>query len=267
MRGGLLSLVSVLAVGCQVPGGPNPGSFDALEERQEAVAKGEEEMAQPEEAAAEADRWVRIGTTVRGLPIRRKDVGHGPRKVLWIGGIHGNEIEGSVATAKLEDAFLDSGLSSTVSLTMVEDINPDGRAANRRTNANGVDLNRNFPAKNALPKSKPLSQPESRVLHDLILELKPDCVLVAHSWGRKSRGPHRFINFDGPADRLANIFSVISGFPVKVSKHLPATPGSLGSWVGIDMQVPILTIEWARGTPPDQAWIDTREAILAVIRG
>lgn len=220
------------------------------------------------EVEPEQTDWIEIGVSVRGLPIRCKTVGEGPRRVLWVGGIHGNEREGAVATANLESAFRSaSDLWKHVTLTIIEDINPDGSAAGTRRNANRVDLNRNFPAKNALPKSRPLSEPESRVLRDVIESVEPDTVLVAHSWGRKPKGPKRFINYDGPAERLASIFELISGYPVKLSRHLPPTPGSLGSWVGIDRQIPILTIEYMRGVDPELAWTETREAILAVIRG
>lgn len=211
--------------------------------------------------------WKSIGTSVEGRPIRCRRVGHGPRRVLWIGGIHGNEREGSVATAELASAFRAAGLVASVTLTIVEDCNPDGSAAGTRGNANGVDLNRNFPASNARPGTTPLSEPESRALHDLIVAGQPHAVLVAHSWGVKARGPKQFINFDGPAEDLARTFSSISGYELLRSYRMPPTRGSLGSWVGIDMQVPILTIEYMRGKDPTEAWIDTREAILAVIAG
>ena len=48
--------------------------------------------------------------------------------------------------------------------------------------------------------------------------------------------------------------------------HL-GTPGSLGSFVGIDLEIPILTIEYERGKDQALTWSETRSAILAVIRG
>ena len=206
--------------------------------------------------------WQSIGESVEGRSLQYRKVGHGHRCVLWVGGIHGNEVEGTVATARLPAAFQEvPGLLAEVTLHIVEDMNPDGRAAHRRTNSRGVDLNRDFPASNRR-SGRGLSQPESRVIHDLILKLQPDLVIVAHSWGGRY-----FINFDGPGHRIAQLFREKSGFPVVPSSNIAATPGSMGSWCGWDMGIPILTLEWLRGTPPEGAWRDTRDAILAVIRG
>ena len=74
-----------------------------------------------------------------------------------------------------------------------------------------------------------------------------------------------FINFDGPARTYAERFHEKSGYPVVESDALHSTPGSLGSWVGLDLGVPILTLEYRRGLDPDTAWIETRDAILAVL--
>lgn len=192
-------------------------------------------------------------------------VGHGPRRVLWIGGIHGDEREGHFATAELPRAFAAiPGALEAVTLTILEDVNPDGSARNTRGNRNGVDLNRNYPAKNYLPGDgrgeSPLDQPESKVLHDLVIEERPHLVVVAHAW----RQDH-FINFDGPAEHLAELFAQRSGYRVKASDKIAPTPGSLGSWIGRGLGIPILTLEYERGTDPHVAWMDTRDAILAVI--
>ena len=209
--------------------------------------------------------WQVIGQSVEGRALRVMRIGDGPRRVLWVGGIHGDEREGQVATANLPDAFeAIPGAMSQVTLTILEDANPDGSAHSTRTNANGVDLNRNYPAGNYLPGdgrgARPLDQPEARVLHDLVLAERPHLVVVAHAW----RNDH-FINFDGPAQRHAELFSQRSGFRVKPSDKIAPTPGSLGSWVGRTLQVPILTLEYERGTSPMANWLDTRDAILAVI--
>ena len=197
--------------------------------------------------------------------LRVLTVGRGPRRVLWVGGIHGDEREGAIATRELPHAFADvPGAQSTVTLTILEDVNPDGTANGSRHNADGVDLNRNYPARNFVPGRSygrhPLDQPEAKALHELIEAERPHLVIVAHSW----RGDH-FVNFDGPAKELAELFAARSGYRVKPSDRIAPTPGSLGSWVGRTLDVPILTLEYERGTDPLTAWLDTRAAILAVV--
>jgi len=211
--------------------------------------------------------WQVIGSSVQGRPLRLMRLGDGPRRVLWVGGIHGDEREGAIATERLPEAFFAiPGAASMVTLTILEDANPDGSAARTRTNANGVDLNRNYPANNYLPGDgrgqSPLDQPEAKALHDLVLAERPHLIVVAHAW----RKDH-FINFDGPAVREAELFSRKSGFRVKPSDRIAPTPGSLGSWVGRTLGMPILTLEYERGTDPLANWLDTRDAILAVVLG
>lgn len=224
-------------------------------------------------SASRADRvaalpaWRTIGKSVEGRPLRVMTLGSGPRKALWVGGIHGDEREGKVATAELPRAFLDTpGAAEAVTLTILEDANPDGSARNTRANKNGVDLNRNYPAKNYLPGQgrgeAPLDQPEAKALHDLVLAVRPDVMIVAHAW----RGD-TFINFDGPAERLAERFGRESGMRVKPSDKIAPTPGSLGSWVGHTLRWPILTLEYLRGSDQRANWQKTRSAILAVIVG
>jgi protein MpaA len=222
----------------------------------------------PEPARAPALTWREIGVSVQGRPLRATAIGSGPRRVLWVGGIHGDEREGALATAALPAAFLaEPGASERVTLHLLEDANPDGSALHVRGNANGVDLNRNWPARNFVVDRRsngrqPLSQPESKALHDLLLSIEPHLVIVAHSW----RGDH-FVNYDGPGQQLAELFSRHSGYPVRTSQSMAPTPGSLGSWAGNERGIPILTLEYLRGRNPEDAWRETRTAILAVILG
>ncbi|WP_328354351.1 DUF2817 domain-containing protein [Mycobacterium sp. NBC_00419] len=211
--------------------------------------------------------WQVIATSVQGRPIRARTIGDGPRRVLFIGGIHGDEAEGAYSTAQLPRAFIEAGLTDAVTLTILEDANPDGRAAHTRTNANRVDINRNFPAtnfdtSNAAYGSQPLSQPESRAVYDTVARLHPDLVVVAHSWqGRQ------FLNFDGPARQLAERFSALSGLRVEESSAFAPTPGSLGSYVGRDRGIPILTVEVLKGADPKDVWDQIHAALLEVISG
>lgn len=212
-------------------------------------------------------QWRTAGISVQGRPIRTMTVGHGPRRVLFIGGIHGDEAEGSYTTAQLPQAFTAAALADRVTLTIIEDANPDGRAANTRGNANGVDVNRNFPAPNFDPTDPangetPLSQPESRAVYALIEATKPDLIVSMHSWHDKE-----FINFDGPAREIADRFSAASGLPVTASTEFAPTPGSLGSYAGRDRKRPVLTIELRRGSDPKADWEQIKGALLAAIAG
>ena len=213
------------------------------------------------------DGWDVAGQSVQGRPILVRRFGHGPFKVLWVGGIHGDEIEGSVATANLPAAFHAAGLDDKVTLTIIWDANPDGRAAHTRTNHHGVDLNRDFPALSfgygarSSTGKPPLSQPESRAVYNLAMTEQPNLIVACHSW----RGD-QFINYDGPAASLAARFSSLSGFPVKTTDQIGGPyDGSLGHWGGIDMGIASLTIEWLHGTDPQIAWRRASAAILAVI--
>lgn len=221
----------------------------------------------PPSAAVAGNGWRVLGVSVQGRPIRTLTLGHGLRKVLFIGGIHGDEPEGGYSTTQLPAAFEAAGLADAVTLTILEDANPDGRAAFKRGNANGVDINRNFPASNFDTSNPayggaPLTQPESRLLFDLISRLSPDLVLVVHSWVDK-----QFVNFDGPARQIAERFSVDSGMPLTPSGDFAPTPGSLGSFVGRDRRTPVVTIELRKGSDPKVDWEQIHSAVLNAIAG
>jgi protein MpaA len=210
--------------------------------------------------------WRVIGQSIEGRDIRLYRVGHGPRVVLWIDGIHGNEPEGAASTARLPAAFLaDPSRAARVTLHLIEDLNPDGRAASTRFNAAGIDLNRNFSLAFAPAKrhgAAPLDQPEAALLAAQLRLLRPALVIAVHSWPER-----HFINHDGPAADLAARFSALSGYPAVPSDGLQPTPGSLGSWVGLGMGIPVLTLEHRRDSDPVDCWEKTGSAILAVIDG
>ena len=63
------------------------------------------------------------------------------KNILVIGVFHGDEPQGKF----LIENYLKGNKSS---LLFIPCLNPDGLAGNIRTNANGVDLNRNFPTRN-----------------------------------------------------------------------------------------------------------------------
>lgn len=221
----------------------------------------------PVEQPSSDASWRIAGTSVQGRPIRTLTLGSGSRRVLFVGGIHGDEQEGAYSTARLPAAFNNAGLGESVTLTIIEDLNPDGRTASSRTNANGVDLNRNFPASNFDVRELssggfPLSQPESRLFVDLISDVNPELVIVIHSWTGKE-----FVNYDGPAQQLAERFAANSGMPITPSSDFAPTPGSLGSYVGRDRGIAVMTIELRKGSDPKLDWERIDSALLNAIAG
>jgi protein MpaA len=127
------------------------------------------------------------GHSVLGTPItarRLGNAGDGP-KVLVFGAVHGNERAGIAIVRRLAH----DAQSRQVRLWVVRDLNPDGSLANTRGNAIGVDINRNFPWRwrpgSALGTDfyagvSPLSEPESRFAHRVILRLRPDITIWFH---------------------------------------------------------------------------------------
>lgn len=223
-------------------------------------------------AAAHAPRpaavvaWQPIGLSSQGRPIEAITLGSGVRRVLLIGGIHGDEPEGG-RTINAVAAYL-AALRSDATIRIIRDLNPDGSAAHTRTNARGVDLNRNWPARNFAPGGErggaPLSEPETRTLAAELEGFRPDLVLVCHA---ARNGP--FVNFDGPAGDLAQSFAGAAAQTDPRWRVVPAmgypTPGSLGSLLGVDRGVPILTIEFARGHDPEAAWAAMRDGLGEVL--
>jgi protein MpaA len=132
------------------------------------------------------DDVLQFGTSVQGRPlevIRRGDPNG--RRVLVVGVIHGNEAAGAAIVDDLRSLPVPPG----VELWLVPSLNPDGQAINDRQNANGVDLNRNFPAKWA-PLGTPgvwqyggpaaASEPETQAMVALGESIQPDLVLWYH---------------------------------------------------------------------------------------
>lgn len=186
-------------------------------------------------------------------------------RLYIIASIHGNEAEGLAVIDRLADDLRASPTTATIRI--VRDMNPDGTAARSRTNAAGVDLNRNWPARSFTPSSdrgpSPLSEPESAAVLADIERFAPTLVIVLHS---TAAGP--FVNYDGPAADAATRFATAavahdSRWRVVPDMGYP-TPGSIGSLIGDDRQIPILTIEFRRGQPQDSVWPALRDGVRAV---
>jgi protein MpaA len=163
---------------------------------------------------------VEIGRSVEGRPLVALERGTpGGRVVLVVGVIHGDEDAGVAIVDRLRTLPVPDG----VDLWLVESMNPDGQADERRTNANLVDLNRNFPRRWA-PLGEPgdwqyggtgaASEPETAAMVELITSLQPDLAIWYH------QDLFRIAPAQGRAGRLRQQYADLTGLPV-----LPVTGG------------------------------------------
>jgi murein peptide amidase A len=133
-----------------------------------------------------------FGESAQGRTLSATNVGarDRSRRVLVVGSIHGDEPAGHEVIGRLRRRRLNVGAA----LWTVRTVNPDGAAANRRGNAHGVDLNRNFPYRwraSEPPGSgyyqgpEPASEPETRDTMRFIRHLEPDVTIWLHQpWGQ-----------------------------------------------------------------------------------
>lgn len=220
--------------------GMNPGDGFAPSDEETASGMG----AWPWQALASThlDRAVRATQLHTGGP--------GARRVYLIAGIHGSEPEGRRALDLIAAELESAARSADITLRIIDDANPDGTARRQRTNSRGVDLNRNWPAQNFLPGAErgpsPLSEPETQAIAADLDAFAPDLVIVLHSI---NSGP--FVNYDGPAVAVAGAFADAALHADQRWRVVPnmgyPTPGSLGSYLGQDRGIAIITIEFKRG--------------------
>jgi murein endopeptidase len=160
----------------------------------------------PEAAALAA---LLLGHSERDAPIRAHRTGDTTswRKVLVVGCIHGNECAGTAVVEALRRS------RPSADLWLVPNLNPDGRRLGIRTNARGVDLNRNFPwgwRRRGRPWDpqhsgvRPWSERETRIARSLIRRVRPDVTIWYHqpqglvrAWGASVPEARRFARLAG----------------------------------------------------------------------
>ena len=146
-----------------------------------------------------------LGRSYEGRPIRVVHIaGDGPR-MLVVGCIHGDECEGLEVTRLLARS------KPRADLWLVHQLNPDGYAGRGRTNARGVDLNRDF--RNA-------TQRETRIARKLILRLRPDVTIWFHQ-------PQSVVRAWGPSRSIARRYARLAGVPYR---SLAWPVGSASRW-------------------------------------
>jgi protein MpaA len=204
-----------------------------------------------------------LGSSAGGRPIELKRLSQGPVPLLLIGGVHGDEPEGFFLVEKFADEGFWKELENKASLWVLPRLNPDGCSIEERTNANGVDLNRNMPtqdwsAEARAPRYNPGpragSEPETQILMKLIERIKPRLIISAHSW-------KPMINYNGPCRKLAELMARANAYTISDDIGYP-TPGSLGTWAGWERKIPTITLEIERHSSPETIWTTHAKALL-----
>ena len=181
-----------------------------------------------------------LGRSYQGRPIQAIHVrGDGPR-VLVIGCIHGDECEGIEVTRLLARSH------PAADLWLVHQLNPDGYAARRRTNAHGVDLNRDF---------REATQRETRIARKLILRLRPDVTIWFHQ-------PQSVVRAWGASRATARRYARLAGVPYR---SLVWPPGSASRWQNGIGQTSFV-VELPPGELPDALARRHADAVLALAR-
>jgi protein MpaA len=167
------------------------------------------------------DRSYEIGRSVQGRPITVVERGTpGGKVVLVVGVIHGNETAGVEVVRDLVTAPVPEGIH----LYLVESMNPDGQAHDTRTNANQVDLNRNFPLRWAplgepgdweYGGSGPASEPETQAMVALTMEIQPELAVWYH------QDLNRLSPATGEKGRMVERYADLTGLPI-----MPVTGGT-----------------------------------------
>jgi protein MpaA len=185
--------------------------------------------------------------------------------VLFLGGVHGDELPTVYLMFKLAHYVKENpSLFQDKCIVIAPLLNTDGFLSNQqtRTNANGIDINRNFPTKDwktkairqwkakgkiarYYPGAKPASEQETLFQTALIKRFGPQKILSAHS-------PLNFFDYDGPSSDLDSFEKWMEQICKEINHHLKKFgyyPGSLGNYAGHERNIFTLTLELPSSDP------------------
>jgi protein MpaA len=200
----------------------------------------------------DAVQVLEIGRSREGraiLAVQRGTPGGTP--VVVVGVIHGDEDAGVGIVERLGTA----AVPPDVDLWLVESMNPDGQAAQRRGNAAGVDLNRNFPDRwgpigqpgdGQYAGTGPASEPETEAMVAFLEQVRPALTLWYH------QDLFRLTPGTGFEGELKQRYADLTGLPI-----LDVTGGTYtgvaGTWARNTLGTPSFIVELGPTLPPEEA--------------
>jgi murein peptide amidase A len=216
-------------------------------------------------AVAPQVQRVVIGTSVQGRPIIAVHQWRpgASRTLLVIGNIHGDEQAGLRVVHRLRT----HAFPAAVDLWTIRTVNPDGLAADRRTNAHGVDLNRNFPRRWVSAGSGTShwsgpsagSEPETQALLSFVRRIEPRTTMVFHQ-------PLDGIDsYRAKSMTLVRRLSRASGLPVKSFSCNGGCHGTFTDWLNTRTPGRAVTVEFGIHVSHAQV-VRMKRALLTVAR-
>jgi protein MpaA len=205
--------------------------------------------------------------SVNGAPIfhvDEKGKNNKAKNILVFSLIHGDETEAGVLGRYWMERLVQ--LDPRNNWRIIPILNPDGTNSKTRTNANGVDLNRNFPtldwnekaiaywkaeaqsSKRKFPGYNPGSEPEVNCALKHIHDFNPEFVVSIHT-------PLHVLDFDGPKV-TPPIYSYLPW------KRLGNFPGSLGRFLWVEKNIPVLTTELKQNLPPNSTPFELLQDVI-----
>ncbi len=174
-----------------------------------------------------------IGYSVLGRAIEAYAFGQGEHKYLIVAGIHGGYEGNTIALANQLMVYINGHpevIPADDTLYVIPDMNPDaaarGRNADARVNADGVDLNRNFPTANWAANwdhancwnerpttggTYPGSEPETKTIINFLSTHQIEAMISYHSAGLgifPGGTP-----WDADSERLAQALADVTTYP------------------------------------------------------
>jgi len=224
---------------------------------------------------------------------------------LVFGGVHPDELTPVHLAFKLAESLVENPeLYANFEVVVAPLVNPDGffMTPSRRTNWNGVDLNRNFPTKDwwaqavqawthkkkrsirHWPGPAPYTEQGTRFQTELIENFAPYKPPYQVHKIVSIHAPLGWIDYDGPrADMLgksSQSYSVVERRDIRIAQEISrysrnyrvmnfqTYPGSLGNFAGKERQTPTVTLELDSTDPAlvDVYWKRFFPGLLAAIR-
>ncbi|QGJ68742.1 Hypothetical protein PBC10988_4040 [Planctomycetales bacterium 10988] len=195
--------------------------------------------------------WETLGHSREGRPIQYATFGEGQYKVLVLGPFQGDEIAALEFVDQLA-IYLDRSRNQLGdrSIRVIRLPNPDGFVQGVRGNVHGVEINRNFPARNWqqisggthwISGTRPASEPETQLLMQEIERWKPGRIILLNA---DSNRPE--IGWAGASHLLAQTLAMKAEIPMaRKGEHWIS--GSLAAYYGAERQIPLLSLTFPSG--------------------